>query len=443
MTQETLQERIGQIMQKTDNQMTSAVILSFNRKDDLEANINSLYEQTNLPFEVVIWDNASDPETVDYLKSIEGKTKEDGNGLVRVFYSDTNLGCSRGRREAIRQTKGNWIYTADNDMTYTPDWLEAIIDRVEQDPNIGAANSKIVYPNGKIQLNGGVLILEDNYFGSFIEIDAGKDRFDPKLMGEMDCDYLCGGATLVKREVADQVEHDPEYLTGFEDYDYSFQISGLGYRVVNCPGSTLIHHHIMFDEDKQLNETSYIEARWNARRTLASMIHFLERTGINNVKPTLLYGWGAVDGRKPFLKMGLVGGVQFEYEDLFPGRAFSGLTNDELRTQFDSMVAKNQEIRSIIQDSQLNGHRLYQSSNEIIEPLAGDIDAAFSRYNLAQLTGHLNWVVEQRKNGNSRLPKTEVTYLVDQFRALVVEADPTKAQTVYDKLTEGFSRLIV
>ena len=175
MTQETLQERIEQILQKTDNQLTSVVILSFNRQDDLEANINSLYEHTNLPFEVIIWDNASDPETIEYLKSIEGKTKEDGNGLIKVFYSDLNLGCSGGRREAIRQTKGNWIYTTDNDMTYTPNWLEAIIDRVEQDPNIGATNSKIVFPDGKIQVNGGALVLEDNYFGIFVPIDMGKD----------------------------------------------------------------------------------------------------------------------------------------------------------------------------------------------------------------------------------------------------------------------------
>ena len=173
------------------------------------------------------------------------------------------------------------------------------------------------------------------------------------------------------------------------------------------------------------------------------MIHFLERTGINNVKPTSFYKWIERDGTKDFLKWGQIGDVKFEYGDLFPGRALNELTNDEIRAQFDYMVAKNKEIRSIIQDSQLNGYRINCSSNDIIESLAGDIDAAFSQYNLDKLTGHLDWAVKQRKNENSRLSNDDVSYLVDQFRMLVVEADPTKAQTVYNKLTEGFSRLVI
>ena len=323
MAQKTLQERIEQIFQQKGNPLTSVVLLSFNRKEDLEANIASLYETTQLPFEVVIWDNGSDQETVQYLRGLEGRTKADGNGPIKVFYSGVNLGCSGGRREALKQAKGNWIYTADNDMTYTPNWLEAIIDRVEQDPTIGAANSKIVYPNGSIQLNGGVLILEENYFGSFVQIDEGKSQFDPNIFREIDCDWVCGGATLLKREVAAQVEHARGYLNGFEDYDYSFQISNLGYRVVNCPESTVVHHHIGFDRAKQEREQSYLKSRWSSERLWTSMVYFLERTGINMVKTSSYFKWIERNGTKPFLKWGQVGDVKFEYEDLFPGRALS------------------------------------------------------------------------------------------------------------------------
>ena len=445
MAQGTLQERVEQIFKQTDNTLTSVVILSFNRRDDIEANIKSLYEHTNLPFEVVIWDNASDTETLEYVKGIEGKTKEDGNGLIRVSYSDTNLGCSGGRREAVRQAKGNWIYTADNDMTYTPNWLEAIIDRVEQDPNIGAANSKVVFPNGKIQLNGGILVLEDNYFGSFVPVNEGKDQFDPNLIKEMDCDWLCGGATLVKKGVADQVEHDPEYLTGYEDYDYSFQIKDLGYRVVNCPESTLIHHHISFYDDKQEKEQSYLKDRWSAERLWISMVHFVERTGINLIKVTRYMDWVEKDETKPFLKWAQVGDVKFEYEDLFPGRAFSELTNDELRAQFDSMVAKNKEVRlhynssgDLIEAS--NG--AYFSSKRIIEPLADDIGKAFSHYNMDNLARHLDWVAEANFKGKGKLDPNDVSYLLGEFQKYVVVHDVAKAGIVYDKLTQGFSRLV-
>ena len=47
----TLEEKIA------TGPLTSVVILSYNRLDDIRNNINSLYENTTSPFEVVILDN--------------------------------------------------------------------------------------------------------------------------------------------------------------------------------------------------------------------------------------------------------------------------------------------------------------------------------------------------------------------------------------------------
>src|SRR3989338_6923629 len=325
--------------------LTSIVILSYNRKDDLQNNLRSLYTHTNLPFEVIIFDNASDRETINYLKSIEDLIRPDGNGPINVFYNDQNIGCSQGRREAIKHAEGDYIYTVDNDMTYTPNWLNALITRIEQHPTIGAASSKIFYPNNRIQLNGGHLYLEEDYFGSFVEIDQGKWYLDSTLTGEMDCDWLCGGATLFKREATEKVAHDPQYLNGFEDYDYSFQIQDLGYRLVNCPSSVVYHHHIGFDKQKQQQEISYMRDRGDNKHIWLSMLHFLEKTGINMIKTTEYYDWLEDNGTKPFLQWGEINRRTFSYPDLFPGYALSELTNQELKTQFDAIIAKNKAMR--------------------------------------------------------------------------------------------------
>src|SRR3989338_3430521 len=231
---EDLEQRIHELFRGREIPLTSVVILSYNRTDDLRRNIESLYQHTDLPFEVIIFDNNSEPDTRQYLRSIEGITTEDGNGRIKIFYSDKNLGCSGGRKAAVKLAQGEYVYTIVNDMTYTPGWLESLVLRVESDPMIGGACSKIVFPNRKLQLNGCLLNVEEDYFGSFLETDQGLDEDDPLLAGEMDCDWLPGGATLFKREVVDRVEHAAEYLNGFEDYDYSFQVADSGYRLVNC-----------------------------------------------------------------------------------------------------------------------------------------------------------------------------------------------------------------
>ncbi len=437
----------------TTGPLTSIVILSYNRLEDIRNNINSLYENTTRPFEVIILDNGSNQETVDYLRSIDQFVTENGNGRIKVIYSPTNLGCSGGRKEAIKHASGDYIYTVDNDMTYTEGWLDALVTRIESDSKIGAVSSKIVFPNGKIQLNGGILELEDNYFGSFIEPDAGKYENDySNLTGEIDCDWVCGGATLFKREVVKQVEHAEEYLNGFEDYDYAFQIAQLGYRLVNCPDSTVYHHHIGFDQEKQQKEKAYLNDRWNPKRTWPSLVYFLERTGINTVKPSGFYDWLEADGSKPFLKWGQVAGTSVEYEDLFPGRALSELSNGEVKQQFDHIIAKNKEVRRALgqeestsyapKESPAQEDRNHQQLYQIVSGLQSELDQAGFTYNLQNVAGHLAWIVKSDLQGKERLNQREIDYLVHEFRESTIPAEEYAAEQVYatlrDRLTVSF-----
>lgn len=411
-----------------DPGLTSIVILSYNRRQDLENNIESLYENTELPFEVIIYDNDSGEETRNFLQSIDGQSKEDGNGKVKVIQGNKNLGCSGGRQQALKFANGDYVCTIDNDMTYTPGWLNALIDRAEEDSRIGAVNSRIVFPNGKVQLNGGKLVLEEGYFGSFEEVDGGKNKDSQDLTGKIDCDWVCGGATLFKREVVDQVEHSPEYLNGYEDYDYALQIANLGYRLVNCPNSTLVHNHIQFDEEKQRRETAYLKDRWSTSRTWSSLVYFLERTGINLIKTSAFYDWLDQDGSKPFLKMGNVGGVEIEYEDLYPGQPFSDLTNEQLRRQFDHIIQRNREVRE-------GTYFGKNSLGSILNNVRGEMDKAFTTYNLANLEAHLEWSRQQyfeQTNPNTDLP----SYLISQFKEGVVERNPEEAETIYSFLRE-------
>ncbi|PIZ51286.1 hypothetical protein COY27_04135 [Candidatus Woesearchaeota archaeon CG_4_10_14_0_2_um_filter_33_13] len=423
--------------------LTSVVILSYNRLDDLRRNIESLYANTDLPFEVIVFDNHSEAETINYLRSIDGASREDGNGVIRVTYSAQNLGCSGGRAQAVKQARGDYVYTIDNDMTYNEGWLEALLTRMESDPKIGGVSSRIVFPNGKIQLNGGRLRLEDNYFGSFDEVDQGMDQNDPNITGEMDCDWLCGGATLYRREVVEQVAHAPEYLNGFEDYDYSFQVADLGFRLVNCPDSVVNHHHIGFDKSKQEKETAYLAARWDSERLWKSMVYFLERTDINMVKPSGFFDWVERDGSKPFLQWGTIEGMDHGYTDLFPGRALSKLSNEEIRMQFDHIVETNRQYREMQKQTEIRTLGVDYSTSQLVESVSTQLDAAFSTYNAANLARHLDWIISRDLTGAGQLDQAGARYLVDQVRFSVVEKDPVKAQEVYTRLEQDLLRLKV
>jgi GT2 family glycosyltransferase/Flp pilus assembly protein TadD len=265
--------------------LTSIVILSYNRPESVLDNIRSLYDTIDRPFEVVIFDNGSDRKTTDALKTIEGAHKGNGNGTVRVIYNDENLGCSGGRNEAIKYATGDYIVTMDDDMTYAPGWLDALVERVEQSPDIGAASAKVVYPNGIIQWNGGRIDNEFEGVSKYQPMDFYKEMDSQNLTGEIDCDWICGGATIMKRAVVEQVEHKPAdvYRNGYEDYDYALQIRRNGWRIVNCPDSVVFHHHMGYEPrqtaDYSKKNPKYVKARKNKKTLSDSIFSFISETG--------------------------------------------------------------------------------------------------------------------------------------------------------------------
>ena len=272
--------------------LVSIIILSLERGEDLRRNIESLKETINVPYEVIIVDNGSEgKETLDYLNEIDSQPTK-GNGKIFIHRNKINLGCAGGRKlgtEIAFKTDSKYILRVDNDVTYTPGWLDKLISQIEKSGEIGAVSPLILRPHkdGKlrVQWNGGKLNIIGNYFMRFVSVDNGKVYGRSQLSGQIECDWLTGTLTLIKKDIAKKIDYITSYLSGFEDYDYSFQIAESGYKMVNVPDSIVIHRHISLqDAEKQKREENYLRQRLDPYRIFESIMAFTERTGFNVIE---------------------------------------------------------------------------------------------------------------------------------------------------------------
>lgn len=248
--------------------MMSIIILTYNRFDDTIRSIESIYNYTKLPFELIIFDNASsDPRMKKYLNNLE-KTKNN----VKIIFSQSNLGCSGGRKRAIDFAKGEYIITLDSDISVTENWLENLLIRIDSDESIAAACAKVVFPDGKIQYNGGEYKIE-NGFIRFSLMDGNKSATDLTTFIERECDWLPGGALIIKSQFIKKVSHRDEIAGAYEDNDYSLQIKNAGGRLVNCPLSEVIHYHLHFS-NCALSDKKYMSERYNKEKLFNSFIYF-------------------------------------------------------------------------------------------------------------------------------------------------------------------------
>lgn len=254
--------------------LISFLILSFEKKEMTLKCIQHIQNTVNIPYEIIVFDNASSSETVAYLKDYVEAIPN-----VKVIYSELNLGCPGGRREVTKYASGDYIINLDNDILVRDGWIEELIVRAESDKDIGAVCCKTIFPNGKIQFNGGTYTIQDGFI-SFMLTDGEKDENSIETADWHQCDWVPGGATLFKRKIIDRLDYSPGYINAFEDNDIAMQITNMQAKLVNCPSAQVTHYHIMQDEQQKQTEKNYMKVRYQSEGFVTSLVHFYKRNNL-------------------------------------------------------------------------------------------------------------------------------------------------------------------
>ena len=105
--------------------------------DVLKLCLGSIWENTDLPYDLLVFDNASCPEVRQYLveKQQEGK-------IQFLILSDTNLGKGGAWNIMLAAAPGEVIAYTDNDCYFFPGWLSNSMKVLETYPNVGMVTSR-------------------------------------------------------------------------------------------------------------------------------------------------------------------------------------------------------------------------------------------------------------------------------------------------------------
>jgi GT2 family glycosyltransferase len=111
---------------------TSIIIPVWNALPYLKQAIASIHEFTeDHDYELVLVDNASRPECVEYILSLN---------CVSVF-NDTNRGPGEALSQGIKASSGEYICLLNSDARVTKNWLAPLIATLQADPQIGIAGA--------------------------------------------------------------------------------------------------------------------------------------------------------------------------------------------------------------------------------------------------------------------------------------------------------------
>jgi glycosyltransferase involved in cell wall biosynthesis len=98
----------------------SVYITSYNQKGFLVEAIESVINQTILPFEIIIVDDASIDGSQELILNYKNKYPN----IIKTIFHSTNIGISRSRNDAIKAAEGDYITYLDGDDYFLPSKIE-------------------------------------------------------------------------------------------------------------------------------------------------------------------------------------------------------------------------------------------------------------------------------------------------------------------------------
>ncbi|MDK2820423.1 MAG: hypothetical protein PWP31_388 [Clostridia bacterium] len=188
--------------------------------------LETLFQYTHYPFELIVIDNGStDNETPQYLKNLEPDTP-----FLRgyqVITNPQNLGTTKAGNQGLQAATGDYIAHISNDLIFAENWLEDLIEYLEQNLEVGC-----VCP---YTLLGG----DQKTF------PERKKKHIEETKGEATEGFLAA-CYVMTRELVDTVGYYDEQfeVATWEDVDYWWRMCRNGYKPM-CLHKVVLYHYGM------------------------------------------------------------------------------------------------------------------------------------------------------------------------------------------------------
>lgn len=181
-------------------------------------------------FEVIVVDDASTDATDSLLPR-----------LPHLVYArnDANLGFVRSVNRGAGLARGRFLALLNNDTQVQEGWLDALVAAFD-DPTVGIAGSKLIYPSGHLQEAGAVLRAD----GRVELVGLNDDPQRPQYNVRRAVDHCSGASLMVRRDLFLELGGFDEAFAPayFEDCDLSLRVRARGLQVVYVPSSVAVHH---------------------------------------------------------------------------------------------------------------------------------------------------------------------------------------------------------
>lgn len=256
------------------------VVVPRERFSCTQDSLESIYEHTDFPFELIYVDGNSPPKVQQYLQA---KSQEKNFKIIRTDYY---LSPNHARNIGLSQVNTKYLVFVDNDVIFSPGWLQALVTCAEE------TNATVVGPlmcekepiHQRVHFAGGESRVVTDIKGDrhlrekmykqghqVIEIRPLLHRTQTEL-----AEFHC---VLVRKEIFEQIGYlDEAMLNTKEHLDFCMTVAQAGGKVYFEPDALVTY---VPGPPLESSDLLFYMLRWSDAWTLASLQRIREKWGLS------------------------------------------------------------------------------------------------------------------------------------------------------------------
>jgi len=221
--------------------LVSIIISNLNgrRLNLLEDCLNSLTKPNYSNWELLVIDNNSDDDSVEYLTRYFKKFPN-----CRVIKNKINM-YSQGLNLGAKSAKGKYLCYFNNDVTIDKNYFSEVVKRLENDNSIAILQGKLLnyYKRNVIDSAGETMDIYGNPITiGASEKDCGQYDHEEEILS------ASGSACVIRKDIFNKIGgYDPTYGIGYEDMDLALRARRMGYKVIRFPKAIVYHKRASTD----------------------------------------------------------------------------------------------------------------------------------------------------------------------------------------------------
>jgi len=218
------------------------IICVYNAYEDVKSCIESVFEYSSEPYNIIIVDDGSDELVKNYLESLKNSCTN-----IELFRNEKSKGYTRAANIGLKYSNADYCILLNSDTIVTENWLDKLVNCIKSDSKAGIAGP--LSNTASWQSVPSVYNIKGDWASNDLHENINLDQYAKlieKYSGKIfpSVPLLNGFCIMLNRSVIDSIGYFDEdnFGSGFgEEDDYCLRAGKAGFKILLADDTYIFH----------------------------------------------------------------------------------------------------------------------------------------------------------------------------------------------------------